>query len=103
MARTGWWWWCWDVGRVQLSHVSALSVSDVSPAICQSAWMAIHPLSPPTHAPTPAFDALTWKCQKSYGGQPLLRNFDSELIGTRLSWGVVAPSAHCGFVLILYS
>lgn len=34
------------------------------------------------------------------GRQPSLGNFASESIGTRLSWGVVAPSSHCGCVLV---
>lgn len=49
------------VGRGRLSHVSGLSVSVMSPAFCQSVWMAIHPVSPPTHVLTLAFHALTWK------------------------------------------
>lgn len=40
------------VGRGRFSHVSGLSVSDMSSAFCQSVWMALHPLSPPTHVLT---------------------------------------------------
>lgn len=67
------------------SHVSGLSVTAMSPTGCQSVWTAIHPLSPPTRVPTPAFDAFDSQV--------------SEELWQGWGWGGRVGSPHLGILL----